>query len=333
MPLYSRRGHAIIGEVPVQAHVWPELTLDPKPDRQIDADPDLRRLRGRRIAVLFHERDRRPQGSALHAMAECWREAGIQVRYLFGVRETASADLLVMHVNLSVVPAAYLDYAQRFPVVLNGRVRDIRKSAFSRQLVRPGDAYQGPVIVKSDLNYGGESEQRLGGNLAGRCWQRLLANRYWRGLLRRIAPRVLHRHSPKGYRIYPLQHMLPARDWRDPRLVVERFLPETEDGLYFVRQYHFLGDQGICVRIGARVPIVNSQNRVSRERVPLPPEIEAQRRTLGFDFGKFDFVLHRGEPVLLDINKTPGAGARNAARGISAGLRRRAAGVLAYFRD
>jgi len=39
--------------------------------------------------------------------------------------------------------------------------RDIRKSAFSRNLVRPGDGWDGPVIVKSDLNCAGRPERLL----------------------------------------------------------------------------------------------------------------------------------------------------------------------------
>jgi hypothetical protein len=27
---------------------------------------------------------------------------------------------------------------------------------------------------------------------------------------------------------------------------------------------------------------------------------------MGFDYGKFDFAIHKGEPVLYDVNRTPG---------------------------
>jgi hypothetical protein len=37
----------------------------------------------------------------------------------------------------------------------------------------------------------------------------------------------------------------------------------------------------------------------------VPDEIRAERERLGFDFGKFDFVIHDGRPILLDANKTP----------------------------
>ena len=32
------------------------------------------------------------------------------------------------------------------------------------------------------------------------------------------------------------------------------------------------------------------------------------REQMGFDYGKFDYVIHEGKPILLDANKTVGAG-------------------------
>jgi hypothetical protein len=40
--------------------------------------------------------------------------------------------------------------------------------------------------------------------------------------------------------------------------------------------------------------------------VPVPDFLRAERERLGFDYGKFDFVIHDGQAVLLDANKTPG---------------------------
>jgi hypothetical protein len=46
---------------------------------------------------------------------------------------------------------------------------------------------------------------------------------------------------------------------------------------------------------------------MQRERVEVHPEIPELAKRMGFDFGKFDYVMHEGKPVLLDANKTPGA--------------------------
>ena len=49
---------------------------------------------------------------------------------------------------------------------------------------------------------------------------------------------------------------------------------------------------------------------LGHEPVEVPEEIRAQRRRLGFDFGKFDYVKSGGRFVLLDANRTPGMPAR-----------------------
>jgi hypothetical protein len=38
----------------------------------------------------------------------------------------------------------------------------------------------------------------------------------------------------------------------------------------------------------------------------VPDELRQRRHELGFNYGKFDFVLHQGKANLLDANKTPG---------------------------
>src|SRR6266513_2050358 len=117
----------------------------------------------RTIAILFHENNRKEDLSsyAIAFLAEFWQQDGNQVRYLFGTRKFVPADLLLIHVDLSVVPDEYLEFASRYPIALNRAAKDIRKSQVSTNLVRQGDSYLGRVIVKSDLNYGGFPEQIL----------------------------------------------------------------------------------------------------------------------------------------------------------------------------
>ena len=103
------------------------------------------------IAVLFHENDRHRDLSTyiVGHLAPFWREDGHQVTFLFGTRHFVPADILFVHVNLSVVPDRYVEFAARYPVAVNSRIRDIRKSVISRNLVGPGDPWDGPVIVKT----------------------------------------------------------------------------------------------------------------------------------------------------------------------------------------
>jgi len=50
---------------------------------------------------------------------------------------------------------------------------------------------------------------------------------------------------------------------------------------------------------------VKSGNKVFSESV-VPPDIVAHRLRLNFDYGKLDYVIHHGEAILLDLNKTTG---------------------------
>ena len=68
-----------------------------------------------------------------------------------------------------------------------------------------------------------------------------------------------------------------------------------------------------------------------REKTEVHPQIRELREAMGFDYGKFDYVVRDGEAILLDANKTPGhlpivdADTR-------AIVRRRAQGIRCFFR-
>jgi hypothetical protein len=260
----------------------------------------------RHIAILFHEkdRDRPPGGYIVHDLAEYWRQWGHRVHFVYGVRRAEPADVLFVHVDLSVVPDAYLELARRYPVTVNARVSDIRKCRISANLVTADDGWSGPVIVKSDLNYGGMPELiRRRSSLEAR-WPlvRRLRSRIerWMGTAYPLA-------SAEAYEIYEGRSSVPLARLRDRRLVIERFLPELEDGVYHTRMYQFLGDRWLCLRIGSRSPIVKGHNSVSVEQIEPDPGVAEWRKALNMDYGKLDYVVADGRPVLLDANKTIGA--------------------------
>ena len=264
----------------------------------------------RHIAILFHESDRhRPaQGYIVHLLAEYWRQWGHDVRFIYGVRRAEPADLLFVHVDLSVVPEEYLEFASRYPLTINGAAADIRKSRISMNIVAAGDGWRGPVIVKSDLNYAGLPETiRVRSRLEQR-WP------LWGRLRRKLPVRIRSRFEPanpfagpEDYRIYEDVSRVPAAHARDERLLIERFLPELEDGLYHTRVYQFLGNRWVCVRMGSRSPIVKAHNSVRVERVEPHKHVIEWRERLRLDYGKFDYVVVNGKPILLDANKTIGA--------------------------
>ena len=90
--------------------------------------------------MLFHREDRHydPSRYIVHRLADYWREDGHDVVYLFGVKRFVPADLVLVHVNLSVVPDEYLEFAGRYPIALNRHIRDIRKTTVSANLTGPG---------------------------------------------------------------------------------------------------------------------------------------------------------------------------------------------------
>lgn len=283
-----------------------------------------------RIAVLFHEGDRHtdPGATIVHHLAQCWREDGHEVAYLHGTRRFTPADLLIVHVNLSVVPAAYLRFAARYPIALNARIADIRKSRISRNLVRPGDAWEGAVIVKSDLNYGGEPEDRLGRNWAEQRFP------LWRRIARRARRTFGGGAMAAGwhdYQVFGSLHEVPASRLRSRELVVEKFRPEREGDLYHLRIYQFLGDRYSCHRLASRSPVIKAQNAVRVERIEPHPAVLGWRETLGMDYGKLDYVIDGAEPVLLDANKTTGASRSMAGADLQAMRRHLAEGLYAYF--
>ena len=287
----------------------------------------------RRIGILWHKRDRGRDLSryAITHLAEYWRNDGHEVRSLFGTDRFEAVDLVIVHVDLSVVPAHYLEFASRFPIALNGRVYDIRRTRYSRLLLKPGDDWAGPVIVKSTGNYAGAPEHaraRLDvAEIRWRVRRRVAA-------FRRPAPDEPPMFTtPLDYRIFEHPADVPRRWWGLPDLVVERFVPEREGEAYAVRNYQFLGERFTCTRMVAPHPIVNGYTQVSIEDVEPHPAIEQMRQELGFDYGKFDYVVHDGEAMLLDVNKTTGAGGLPLTPELAARRRIRAQGLYDFFTE
>jgi hypothetical protein len=269
-----------------------------------------------RLAVLFHETDTPAsiRQFGVMGLVDVWRDRGHEVQCLFGTRQRAEADLVFVHVDLSVVPDEYLEFAATYPVAVNGRVRDIRKSAFSELLLRPGDAWEGPVIVKSDRNYAGLPEARRGvPRLDGSGLGPVFA-------------------SSMDYRILPSLGSVPREVFDCPDLVVERFLPEEEDGRFHVRCYEFLGGHAACVRNVSEHPIVKLATVVARESIRPHPDVVALRERLGFDYGKFDYVEREGRAFGLDLNKTTGM-SPSAGPMLDADRRDRALGLYHFLGD
>jgi hypothetical protein len=259
----------------------------------------------KKIAILWHEKDRtRTQLFEIYHAAKVWEADGIEVTNVFGTDHFVPADLAILHIDLTIVPDEFFEFSKQYPIVLNREVRDIRKSTFSDHIVHPGDHYQGEVIVKSNLNHAGLPERRLEGleecppsTRIGRVRSRM------ESLYRRDKLTI---NSPVDYQILNNSRHIPKEWYGREDIVIEKFLPEIDNGHYCIRNYFFIGDSAICILKKATHPIVNRQSTVGWELVEVDPKIVEARKELHFDFGKFDYVIHDNKPVLLDINKTPG---------------------------
>lgn len=257
-----------------------------------------KRRDGKRIVILLHERTpkKRLHHYSISKFTPTWIEDGHQVIWALGTDRPIPGDLVIVHVDLSVVPERFLNYAADYPIALNARVGDIRKSRISHGLVGPDSAWAGPVIVKSDLNCAGLPERRLLGI------DRTLRE------LRRPGETTLHFGQLDGYEIYESVARVPAQYFSDPGLVVEKFLPELRDGFYHLRTCHFLGRSSHGYLHRSRDPLVKMRNIVGRVPIETHADVEALRQRLGLDYGKIDYVVHDGQAIVLDVNKTTGGG-------------------------
>lgn len=252
------------------------------------------------MAILTLARDEYERASYfMRVIGEVWASQGVGVRVQRGPGEVRDADLVVNHVDITVTPPAYAECLAHARRTINGRVLDISKRVVSQSLVKPGDGYAGPVMVKTDRNFGGVREARQPG-----LWRR--CRRWWQS----CAPWTQRDHlRVDDYRVFDTAAQVPEEVWRNPHLVVERFLPERRDGCFCLRTWTFLGDRETNSLSYAREPVVKSAGVVRREVIDdVPDELRAHRRRLGFDFGKFDYVLHDGRVVLFDANRTPALG-------------------------
>lgn len=242
----------------------------------------------KRIVILMHENTRRDHAPLyfITQLVGSWRKQGIEIKSMTDPNRPLPGDVLFLHVDLSRVPEPYLAVAAHYPAAVNASVGDIRKSVISRHLVGRDSDWDGPVIVKTDLNCAGLPEERYAST--------------------RGPGHPPNMRTSSDYPIFAHRTEVPIELFENPAVVVEKFLPEMAGGSYCLRSYNFLGDAEDCFLLHSDNSVVNLDTIKRMETIEVHPEIRKLREELGFDYGKLDYVVHDGEAILLDANKTPG---------------------------
>jgi hypothetical protein len=251
------------------------------------------------IAILVNPHDDfAGNGYLLRGIADLWRDAGHQVTVLRDPYKHVDADVGILHVDLTVVPDEYLNAMRRYPLNINATTADISKRKISSNIVRDGDGYKGPVIVKTNRNCGGTSE---GLHAVQDSW----LTKNIRAVRRRCHWSWRAEVGVWGYKVFESPAKVPLPVWFNPDLIIERFLPERHDGYYCMRTWCFLGEAEDCKIYYANQPVVKSPVAVRIEKSTVPDDMREIRRKLGFDYGKFDFGVVDGRAILYDANRTP----------------------------
>ena len=253
-----------------------------------------------RIVVITHEYDELLRRSGLlrrwtssyllyDILTELQRRKH-EVVVASGLSSRPTGDAALLHVDATVTPDDYVDYGRSFPLCLNLAATDISKRKVSDAVLGAQDDWDGPVIVKSNRNSGGDPERRM--------------NR--RARQRGHAEPFPEMPDFGEYRIYDSRDELPDHVAADPDLSLEKFVAERGSDGYALRFWVFCGEAERCTRYVSSDRLVKASGFMNKEAVPVPDDLRRRRRELGFDYGKFDFVVHQGKTMLLDANKTPG---------------------------
>jgi len=251
------------------------------------------------IAIITNEYSSEIFGTNyyLGLFAEVWRQQGILVHVTAGCNYIP-ADIAILHVDTTIVDDRYLELAARYPVAINGRVKDISKSRISRQLLERGDSYAGQVIVKTDANAGGAIEFGMGIESSNSIYNASDSERPWR-----------KREFLDSYK-YPVFDNIkdvPPGVWRNKKLIVEKFLPERlENGDYMHRCYLFFGKMEVATWFAAPVPVVKGSISTSRGLSDhIPKYLREIREDSDWGYARFDYTEVDGDVFLFDMNKTP----------------------------
>jgi hypothetical protein len=227
----------------------------------------------------------------LQDLLKILKTRGHDVTVTVGSEQKIDADAAILHIDCSVVPNEYRALVDAYPITVNGKAVDITKRRVSGAGLTPDSDWSGQVIVKSNYNSGGRGEH------------------YHNREAKRRGDPPPHPDVDEmvAYDILDKLSEVPDAVWNDKSRVVERLVPEPDPQGYAMRTWIFLGDKERCTRYVGPNPIIKGADIIARTPAEVPDKLREARQSLGFDFGKFDFVVQDGEAILLDANRTPGS--------------------------
>ena len=241
------------------------------------------------ISILWHPRSLRWRRKyyLISQHAGIWAEEGHAVRHHCHAADAMRwADAIIVHADASEVKSV-VEPLSDHPLALNAGVADIRKSAMSDLVLKPGDDWQGPVVVKTDLNNRGFPER----------WLLLKSGfAHWNTELR-----------SRGYLLFSSFAEVPDALLKHPALVVERFEPQREGEHFTTTSATFFGDEVSCIQLTAAEWQVKQEPAFAWKRMTeIPEAVLAKRKALGLDYGKIDFTVNERGTHIFDVNKTIG---------------------------
>ncbi len=283
--------------------------------------------------LILRDRISKPMQYVIDHYSLRWKDAGYRVIDHVGLTDIPFADIVIVHIDLTVIPPEYVDYINELPRVINGKILDISSRRFSRLLLSKTDNYTGEVIVKTNANHGGHPEYEIlkqkylpGTPFLSNILLRIFRLSFFKSILKLCFPKILNKRgdgksvnnwntvetlNPLAYPIFPDIKSVPPDVWENDHLIVERFINSCKDGLFYMHYYVFFGDKEISGRVGSPNPIVKFGNYVSDEEIPVPDEVRQWRKDLKIDYGRFDYLEAGGKYFLIDVNKTEGGGDTN----------------------
>ena len=238
----------------------------------------------------------------INILESYWLEFGAKIVYYHDVDQPIpNADLWIQHLDSSVVPNKYRKVMNKLPNVVNGKLLDIRKNAFSEQRISDfSTSYNGQIIVKSNDNCGGYPE--------------LSESRYnqkksiYRKIKRILTKKATTKPPFAEYKLYESLQDVPRQFFNSEQVIIEKFIPQRDGDYYVLYMTYIFLEQHITFKIKSYLPIMKWDDHVTWEYATTQPDILDWARQHHVEYGKIDYVYADNQLIVYDINKTPGLG-------------------------